>query len=204
MKSKWSRKWVSSKQPRKQRKFRHNAPLHVRHKFIGAHLALHLRKRYGKRSMPVRKGDEVEVMRGNFKGTKGTVEKVDLKKSKVYLSSVKVKKVDGSEVSKALEPSNLKIISLKLDDKARIKVLNRPKAGPKAVKPGLEKPVEKTKPLAKTEKTGVKKPEPGPKKTGKTEKPALAKKIAETKKPAAKGAASPKPKKQIKTKEKKS
>jgi len=125
MKQKWSNKWVSSVQPRKQRKYRYNAPLHIKRKFLSAHLSKELRKKYGKRSVPVRKGDEVKIMKGQFKGMKGTVTKVDLKKCKVYLEEIKVKKVDGSEVHRPIHPSNLMITKLNLDDKRRVAVLER-------------------------------------------------------------------------------
>ena len=125
MKKEWSSKWVSSTQPRKQRKYRHNAPLHARRRFLAANLAAPLRERYGKRSMVVRKGDEVMIMRGGVKGTKGLVERVDISKEKVYLENVKVNKVDGSAVARPLSPSNLMITKLKLDDKRRQAVLER-------------------------------------------------------------------------------
>jgi len=125
MKKEWSREWVRSIQPRKQRKYRYNAPLHIRHKLVSAHLSLELRKKYGKRSIPLRKGDEVKIMRGEFKGLKGIIERVDLKKLKVYIDTLKTKKSDGSEVLRAIDPSNLMITSLNLDDKMRLKVLER-------------------------------------------------------------------------------
>lgn len=125
MKQKWSRKWKSSRQPRKQRKFRINAPLHVRHKFMAAHLSPDLRRQFGKRSIPVRKGDDVRVMKGGSKGLTGTVERVNLKKEKVYVGGINIKKVDGSEVLIALEPSNLMITKLNLDDKMRQRVFDR-------------------------------------------------------------------------------
>ena len=129
MKTKWSRNWISSKQPRKQRKYRYNAPANVRHKLVSAHLSKELRQKLGVRSIPLRKGDEVQVMKGKFKSHKGLVEEVNLKKLKVYVAGVKVKKVDGSEVSKSLEPSNLKILNLKLEDKRRQEVIERAKKG---------------------------------------------------------------------------
>ena len=129
MKTEWSRKWISSKQPRKQRKYRYNAPAHIRHKFLSAHLSKELRQRFGLRSMPIRKGDEVQIMRGGFRGQKGLIEEVDAKKLKVYIAGIKVKKVDGSEVAKAIDPSNLKIVNLKLDDKRRQEVVARAKKG---------------------------------------------------------------------------
>ncbi|RLJ09647.1 MAG: 50S ribosomal protein L24 [Candidatus Aenigmatarchaeota archaeon] len=125
MRKKWSREWISSVQPRKQRKYRYNAPLHIRHKLVSAHLSKELRERYGKRSLPVRKGDEVKVMKGKFKGVVGTVSRVSLKKLKVYIDEVKVKKSDGTEVMAPIDPSNLMIIKLNLDDKKRLAVLER-------------------------------------------------------------------------------
>ncbi len=129
MKTEWSRSWISSKQPRKQRKYRYNAPAHIRHKFLSANLSKELRQRFGLRSIPIRKGDEIQIMRGAFKGQKGPIETVDTKKLKVYIGGIKVKKVDGSEVAKAIDPSNLKIINLKLDDKRRQEVVGRAKKG---------------------------------------------------------------------------
>ena len=127
MKKEWSKHWVSSAQPRKQRKYRYNAPLNVRHKLVSAHLSKELRERFNRRSFPLRKGDEVIVMRGSFKGFKGKVERVDLKTMRVYIDGLKIKKVDGSEVPKPLEPSNLMITELNLEDKERVKALERGK-----------------------------------------------------------------------------
>lgn len=112
-------------QPRKQRKYRHNAPLHVRHRLISAHLDKALRKEYKKRSLPLRKGDEVKIMRGRFSGVRGKITRVDLKRLKAYVDSAKVKKVSGQEVEAALEPSNLLITKPDLEDKKRRKFMAR-------------------------------------------------------------------------------
>ncbi len=121
----WSNKWVSSRQPRKQRKYRYNAPLHVRQKFVSAHLSEVLRGRFGKRSLPLRKGDEVKVMRGSDKGFKGKIERINLKEGKVYIEGLNVKKVDGSEVLKPKDPSNLLITESKMEDKRRQMIVER-------------------------------------------------------------------------------
>ena len=63
-----------SKQPRKQRKALYTAPLHKRHNLMSAHLSEQLKEEFNRRSFPVRKGDEVLIVRGDFKGTEGTVE----------------------------------------------------------------------------------------------------------------------------------
>lgn len=114
-----------SKQPRKQRKRLYRAPLHRRHKFVGAHLSKELRKKYGRRSIPIRKGDKVRIMRGQFRGLIGTVTRVDLKKLRVYVDVAKIKRVSGEEVHYPIHPSNLEIIELNLDDPRRRAVLER-------------------------------------------------------------------------------
>lgn len=122
---KMARKRPRSKQPRKQRKFLHNAPLHIRHKIMSANLSKELRKEYNRRSLPVRKGDKVEIMRGDFKGHQGRIEKVDLKNYKVYVEGATIQKVDGTTTYFPIHPSNLQIIELNLEDEKRIKVLER-------------------------------------------------------------------------------
>jgi len=121
----WSKHWKSSKKPRKQRKYVYHAPLHIRHKFLSAHLSKELREKYKKRSFPVRKGDEVQIMRGKFKKKTGKISRTDTNKIKVYIDGVTRKKVDGSEIQVPIHPSNLKIINLNLEDKKRIKALTR-------------------------------------------------------------------------------
>jgi len=125
MKSKFSRKWVSSTQPRKQRKYRANAPLHARHSMVSAHMSPSLRKHYGKRSMPLRVNDEVEVKTGEFKGIKGKIQKVNLKKLKVYVDNVKKSKTSGQEVAVFIDPSNLMITALNMEDTKRKKIFSR-------------------------------------------------------------------------------
>jgi len=167
MKQSWSAKWSRSTQVRKQRKYRHKAPLHVRRRFVSAHFAPALRKQYGKRSVPLRKGDEVEVMCGDMKKSKGKVERVALDKCRVYIEGINVKKADGSEILKPFHPSNLMITKLNLEDKRRQKVFDR--AG-QAKKPKAEKKDTVKKPEAKSksaEKTKKNKP-----KEAKTKKPA--------------------------------
>lgn len=127
MKKKFSRSWISSKQPRKQRKYRYNAPLHIRQKLLAAHLSKKLREEYGRRSFPIRKGDKVRIMRGKYKGLQGSVIRVDLKKLKVYVDCAKRKKVSGQEVYVPIDPSNLEIVELNLEDKKRLKRLKEKK-----------------------------------------------------------------------------
>ena len=120
MKKKFSTIWKASKQPRKQRKYAANAPLHLKKKFVSVNLSKDLRKKHGKRNIPVRKGDVVKVMRGKFKKKQGKVTEVKLKISKVVVEGIQIKKTDGSKVNVKMQPSNLQIVTLNLDDKKRI------------------------------------------------------------------------------------
>ena len=112
MKNKFSTNWRESKQPRKQRKYRANAPLHLRKKFVNVNLSKDLRKKQKKRSIQIKKGDKVKIMRGGFSGEVGKVLEVNLKKSLVIVEGIQVKKRDGSKVNIKLQPSNLQIIEL--------------------------------------------------------------------------------------------
>src|SRR3989338_1833072 len=117
MEKKFSTAWKGSKQPKKQRKYRYNAPLHVKQKFIHAHLSKELRKKYKTRRLGLKKGDKVKVLRGQFKKHIGNVERIDLKKTKVYVSGIEITKKDGTKTTYPIAPSNLIITELELDDK---------------------------------------------------------------------------------------
>lgn len=116
---------IKSSQPRKQRKFSANAPLHLRHKMIAGHLSKELGEKYDRRSLPIRKKDTVTIMRGDNKGKSGEVTRVDLKNYKVYIDGVTAKKADGKEVQAPVHPSNCLITDMFLEDRFRRKVLER-------------------------------------------------------------------------------
>ena len=69
----FSKNCKGSKNRRKKRKYLANAPLHLRHKFLSANLNKKLRGKYGTRNVPLRKGDTVKIMNGEFKGKEGKV-----------------------------------------------------------------------------------------------------------------------------------
>lgn len=125
MKKKFSTNWKRSKQARKQRKYRYNAPLHVKQKFVHAHLSKELRKRYKKRGIGLKKGDKVKIVRGQFRKHIGSVERIDLKKTRVYVSGIEVTKKDGSKTTYPIDPSKLIITELNLDDKMRQRIIER-------------------------------------------------------------------------------
>ena len=126
MKKDWNKTWNSSTQPRKQRKFRHNAPIHIRRKLMASTLSKELRMKYKRRSFPVRVGDKVKVLRGQFKGKLSEIDKVDAQNYRIYLKDVHLKKQGGqAPIKYPLSPSKVQLITLNLDDKLRIRKLEK-------------------------------------------------------------------------------
>lgn len=119
VKNSFSTSWKRSSQIRKQRKYRYNAPLHIKQKFVHVHLSKELKEKYGLRNVQIRTGDKVRVLRGSFKKQEGKVEKVSLKQEKVIVTGLELIKKDGTKIPIKFTPSNLMIISLDLSDKRR-------------------------------------------------------------------------------------
>ena len=140
------------KNPGKQRKRLFNAPAHIRHKLMAAPLSNELAASRGAKTLPVRKGDTVQIKRGDNKGFEGKVSRVDLKAYRIYLEGLTREKVDGTNIFISVHPSKVQIRSLNLDDKWRKNILERKQAVAKPAK--AEKP--KAKPAKKTEKAPAK------------------------------------------------
>lgn len=94
---------------------------HKRDKFLGANLAENLREQHSKRSMRVIKGDTVRILRGEYVGIEGKVEKVNTEKSTLSIEGVQREKIRGGNVKVQVHASNVQIISLNTDDDYRIK-----------------------------------------------------------------------------------
>jgi len=114
-------------QPRKQRKMRYNAPIHRRRKMIASHLAEELMLKYNKRSVTVKKGDTVKIIRGGLKGHIGKVASVDTKKMKITVEGATIAKADKSQVARPIDPSNVIITHLDLSDPWRSKKIGEGK-----------------------------------------------------------------------------
>ena len=108
-------------QPRKQRKARYDAPAHARGKFLTAPVSKDIREKVGKKSLPVRKGDKVSVVRGDYEGIEGEVLGVDYSSYKLNVEEVTSAKPDGTNAFIPVDPSNVVIIDADLKDDRRIK-----------------------------------------------------------------------------------
>ena len=92
---------------------------------LGAKLSSELAKEYYVRSMPIRKGDTIIVMRGAFRDVEGKVTRADHKNASVYVEGVTKEKSDGSTIFLSIHPSNVMITKLSLEDKRRKDILER-------------------------------------------------------------------------------
>ena len=120
MKGKFSTSWTGSKQARKQRKYRANISLHLKRKLLSSNLSEELRKKYSRRSFPVRKSDTVKIMRGKFSGKVGKIASINFKKMKLSIDGIQKSKKDGTKVPVLIDASKVQIQEFNLDDKERI------------------------------------------------------------------------------------
>ncbi|TFL07594.1 ribosomal protein L24 [Pterulicium gracile] len=109
---------------RKSRKAHFSAPSSIRRKIMSSSLSKELRGKYNARSLPIRKDDEVRIVRGKYKGREGKVTQVYRKKWVIHVDRVIRDKSNGSTAPIGVHPSNVVITTIKLD-KDRRAILDR-------------------------------------------------------------------------------
>ena len=121
---------------RKSRKAHFTATSSERRIIMSSGLNKELRTKYNVRSLPIRKEDEVKVVRGQFKGYEGRVTQVYRRKWVIHIERVTRNKVNGQTIQVGVAPSNVVITKIKLD-KDRLALLERKAAGRAVVRPPL-------------------------------------------------------------------
>ncbi|KAJ3732315.1 60S ribosomal protein L26 [Lentinula guzmanii] len=109
---------------RKAHKAHFSAPSSIRRKIMSSALSKELRAKYSARSLPVRKDDEVRIVRGKYKGREGKVTQVYRKKWVIHVERVQRDKSNGATSPIGIHPSNVVITTIKLD-KDRRAILDR-------------------------------------------------------------------------------
>jgi large subunit ribosomal protein L26e len=104
---------VSSK-ARNSRRRHFNAPSSERRVLMSAPLSKELREKYGVRSVPIRKDDEVKIVRGSFKDREGKVSDSYRKKFVIHVEGIKKDKANGQSAKIGISASNVVITKLKL------------------------------------------------------------------------------------------
>ena len=99
---------------RKNRLAHFSAPSHLRYKIMSASLSRELRNKYGVRSMPIRRDDEVTIVRGGSKENKGKVSQVYRKRWCIYVEKLVKARNNGATIRVPIHPSNVLITKLKM------------------------------------------------------------------------------------------
>ncbi|EED16955.1 ribosomal protein L26 [Talaromyces stipitatus ATCC 10500] len=121
---------------RKSRKAHFSAPSSERRVIMSAPLSKELREKHNVRSIPIRKDDEVTIVRGSNKGREGKVTSVYRLKYAIHIERVVREKSNGQSVPLGIHPSKVVITKLKLD-KDRENLLERVGKGREARKAAL-------------------------------------------------------------------
>ncbi|KAF9342677.1 60S ribosomal protein L26, partial [Mortierella sp. AD094] len=111
---------------RKSRKAHFSAPSDLRRKIMSASLSKELREKHNARSIPVRKDDEVLVVRGSFKGREGKIVQVYRRKWVIHIERVNREKANGASVAVGIHPSKVVVTKLYMD-KDRKAILEKKK-----------------------------------------------------------------------------
>ena len=109
---------------RVQRKYALGAPSSVKRKLMSCHLSKSLRDQYKLRSLPIKRGDEVKILKGKAKGKFGKVVQVYRKRNCIYVDKVQREKQNGQTVFLPIKPYYCVVEKL-LINKDRSKTIER-------------------------------------------------------------------------------
>jgi large subunit ribosomal protein L24 len=117
-------------QPRRQRKAVFTANHQERRRRMAVALSRELRTKYGRRSLPVRKGDTVRVLAGSYStvGEERRVARVDREHYRLTLDNVTTKTADAKLKPLPIRPSHLVLTKLNLSDPWRRRILKVPES----------------------------------------------------------------------------
>ena len=103
----------------------------LRSKQVSSPLSEDLKKKYSRNSIRVIQGDNVKIMRGEFKGVDGKVSRISIENNSIAIEGVKKEKTKGDKFDVFIHPSNVLVTGLNSDDKWRIDRLEGKKPHPK-------------------------------------------------------------------------
>ena len=141
--------------PRKMRNQQiYYATMKTASKQLSCALSKELRKKYGKRSVRILKGDTARIIRGEFAGVDGKVTKISIPDRGVNIEGVKKEKLKGDKFDVYVRTTNIILTALDTEDKWRINKLEGKKATAARAedKPKTEKKDTKNITKAKTKK----------------------------------------------------
>lgn len=98
----------------------YRAPLHARSAQLGSQLSGDLRKKYGRRSVRVAKGDTVSVVRGEYNKVSGKVASVSVRDGRIAIEGIKKEKSKGDKFDVLIHASNVVVTGLNTGDPWRM------------------------------------------------------------------------------------
>merc|ERR1712058_43054 len=104
------------------------APSHIRRKIMSSALSKDLKAKFNVRAVPIRREDEVMIVKGTFKDREGKVIQCHRKKYCIHIDRVTRDKANGQPVHIPIHPSSVVITKLHMD-KDRKALLERKAAG---------------------------------------------------------------------------
>ncbi len=107
---------VNSKKPKKQRKALFTYKNHQKSKLLNTRLADFLQEEYGLKRLPLKVGDQVRVIIGEFKDFEGEVIKIT-KELRAQIKEATFQKADGTDWNPSIHISNLIITKFKKEGK---------------------------------------------------------------------------------------
>ncbi len=114
---------IASKR-RTQRKLHFSAPSSIKRKLMSCHLTKTLRTEHKLRALPIKRGDEVKILKGKMKGKTGKVVQVYRRRNVIYVDKITREKQNGQSVFLPIRPCNCVIEKL-LNNKDRKKTIER-------------------------------------------------------------------------------
>eukprot|EP00693_Jakoba_libera_P002704 EC692746.1.p1 GENE.EC692746.1~~EC692746.1.p1 ORF type:complete len:165 (+),score=84.86 EC692746.1:63-497(+) len=119
---------------RKSRKAHFGAPSSERRRIMSARLDKSLRTKYNVKTVPLRKDDEVRVVRGTHKSEAGKVICCYRKHLVIHIERLTTDKLNGQQVPIPIDPSNVVITKLKMDNNNRRQIIERRNTAPTVAK----------------------------------------------------------------------
>lgn len=123
---------------RKSRKAHFQAHSEARRKIMSAPLSKELREKYNVRSLPIRKGDEVTIVRGSCKNRDGQVMTVWRKKYVIHVDRVTRDKNNGQSTPIGINTSNVVITKLHMDKDRKALLARKNRSADKATQLEVE------------------------------------------------------------------
>ena len=113
-----------SSSKRVQRKKQLGATSSLKRKLMSCHLTKALRTQHKIRSLPIKRGDTVKILKGKAKGKEGKVVQVYRKRNVIYVDKVNRDKQNGQQVFIPIKPSYC-VITTPMINKDRTKTIER-------------------------------------------------------------------------------